>query len=168
MTRKQIAKIRRRVWNRRIYARRKEAAWLIRWWLIDIMGAHCALCGSVEALELDHYPKPRTWVVRDLNCYARAKHYLADWAAGNLRLLCCHCNKSDGGRKRWQKGHHEKAPPQITIFQKIAHSGSRFVGEPRKDAHGIAHQACVITLEGFPVAITEVRTAEFRYLREKA
>lgn len=97
-----IRKLKKRIYNRRLYRRRAENAKLIRWWLWDTMGRVCARCGLRHSLEFDH-PFGRNWQPRKLNCYARARAYLMDWAEGNLRLLCRSCNGSDGAKRLWEK-----------------------------------------------------------------
>lgn len=96
-----LKRVRNRVYRRTYEKKREEQAWLIRWWLFDIMGNHCSLCGVTEDLALDHHPEPRKWPCNKLNQYRRAKLYLRDWAAGNLRILCRSCNCRDGAVKRW-------------------------------------------------------------------
>jgi hypothetical protein len=99
---KRIAKIKRRINNRRTQRRRREQAFLIRWWLWDMLGRVCSCgCGAVVGLEFDH-PKGRPYMPRKLNCYARAKAYLADYAAGNLRLMCRSWNARDGALRQWR------------------------------------------------------------------
>jgi hypothetical protein len=90
--------------NLRLAEWRKDQARLIRWWLFDTMGNYCHLCGITDVpLELDH-PNGRSWNPVKLGRYDRARAYLLDWAMGNLRPLCCSCNKTDGSHRRWGKG----------------------------------------------------------------
>ncbi len=60
--------------------------------LISELGNACCICGATEALELDH-PFGREWTTRQLNALMRIVRYEEDYAVGNLRLLCAHCNK---------------------------------------------------------------------------
>jgi hypothetical protein len=94
-------KERRRELQRAYDRKKREEAWLIRWWLFDTMGLFCTMCGAVDVpLQFDH-PNGRNWEPNRLNCYVRAKRYLQDWSTGNLRVVCVLCNRIDGANRRW-------------------------------------------------------------------
>lgn len=102
------SKIRQRVYNRHAQARRRREAANLRRCLRMAMGGVCAnpnnnpRCTGTRFLEFDHM-QGRLWVPSKLNCWARARQYLADWSAGKLRLLCRSCNGSDGAYRGWRK-----------------------------------------------------------------
>lgn len=90
--------------RRATLAREHRAAKLLRAFLVEALGHRCACCGRRRARwHLDH-PKGRTWKVRSLSRLARMRRYLADYLAGNLRLLCHACNERDGAHRRWRLG----------------------------------------------------------------
>lgn len=76
-----------------IYARK------IREELIAKLGGKCALCpcDDVTQLEFDH-KHGSVFVLRMLSYSARMAMYKREYEAGELRLLCKPCNKSE--RKR--------------------------------------------------------------------
>ena len=75
--------------------RQREWARRARATLVELLGEKCAQCGSTENLELDcktpqgdhHHKREWSW---------RISFYRAQFAAGNLQLLCtrCHTRKS--------------------------------------------------------------------------
>lgn len=60
--------------------------------LMMTIGASCAKCGSLESLEFDH-PYGREYQPREIARTKRLRLYREDYEAGNLRVLCSHCNK---------------------------------------------------------------------------
>lgn len=81
-------------------AQRAEKARELRWKLITLLGAACAICGSDEALEIDHRDG-RSYDVRKMGRYDRAKRYWSEYLAGvRLRVLCKTHNAGDGNTKR--------------------------------------------------------------------
>lgn len=102
---KRLKRIRNRVSNRALYRRRKRDSANLRRCLRMAMGGRCANpnnnpnCTGTLYLEFDH-PQGRLWAPNKLNCWARARQYLEDWAAGRLRLLCRSCNGQDGAYRR--------------------------------------------------------------------
>jgi hypothetical protein len=108
---KRIRKIKQRIYARRAQRRRREQAFLIRWWLYDSLGKKCACCSAEHGLEFDHQ-KGRKYMPCSMNCLARAKAYLKDYAEGNLRLLCRSCNGRDGAHRRW---HAERGVEHVPV-----------------------------------------------------
>lgn len=66
--------------------------------LIKELGGACWECNSTQRLHLDH-PRGKTWQPREKNCMQRIRLYWRDFNDRNLRLLCEHCNCSDGARR---------------------------------------------------------------------
>lgn len=60
--------------------------------LMNLIGAKCEKCGSLESLEFDH-PYGREYQPREIARSKRLRLYREDYEAGNLRVLCSHCNK---------------------------------------------------------------------------
>jgi len=79
-------------WSSYRARRRREIYTARRMQLITDLGGRCENCGAIEKLEFDH-PHGREWTPRKHDVLTRLKKYAADYAAGNLRLLCSHCNK---------------------------------------------------------------------------
>jgi hypothetical protein len=59
------------------------------------MGGKCVGCGENDDLHF-HHPNGRNWEPNKKNLLQRMKLYQRDFKAGNLALLCCSCNCSDG------------------------------------------------------------------------
>jgi len=62
--------------------------------LKEDMGNKCSNCGATEKLE-SHHPYGRHWpkTPRLTASHLRIKRYEKEFLAGELRLLCSHCNK---------------------------------------------------------------------------
>ena len=67
--------------------------------LIERLGGRCAVCGSTDALQLDHYPAPATWDQRAVGMIHRIRIYEREAARGLLRVLCANCNASEGAAR---------------------------------------------------------------------
>jgi hypothetical protein len=63
------------------------------------MGSQCVECLEKSDLTF-HHPKGRRWEPRLLNQEQRMRHYLRDFEAGVLVLLCYSCNSRDGAIKK--------------------------------------------------------------------
>jgi hypothetical protein len=62
--------------------------------LINALGDRCDLCGSGEALEIDHVDG-RKWRLSSVSSHRRWKRSLEEFENGvRLRLLCRSCNAS--------------------------------------------------------------------------
>jgi 5-methylcytosine-specific restriction endonuclease McrA len=77
------------------YARRKREA------IFEVLGRRCVRCGSKDELEFDVIvpvgdPKSHHGV---MSWAQRMKFYCRQLSAGNLQILCSHCNsaKCNGG-----------------------------------------------------------------------
>ena len=83
-------------------AQRKALFYARRDQLMALLGNVCAEpgCESWDRLEFDH-PYGRNYDIRRLCRWQRMKRYMADYLAGNLRLLCAVHNGRDGARRRW-------------------------------------------------------------------
>jgi 5-methylcytosine-specific restriction endonuclease McrA len=79
--------------RQRDWAHRAKAA------LIAQLGGCCALCQTTWDLEIDHI-HGRDWHPRQHELSWRISIYRREAAAGLLRVLCSHCNGSDGARRR--------------------------------------------------------------------
>lgn len=61
--------------------------------IFDVIGRQCEQCGEDIGLEVNHVYR-RSWVVRKLSKYRRAKRYWQELQAGvPLTPLCAACNK---------------------------------------------------------------------------
>lgn len=74
--------------------------------LLAQLGGKCEKCGTKgrgkNHLEFDH-PHGRDYEPSKLARHNRLAAYRRDAAAGNLRVLCRHCNRAEG-RARWRTG----------------------------------------------------------------
>jgi hypothetical protein len=85
------------MWTRQQAERRRERIRTQRDALNAALGGKCAICGSTERLEIDHYPALRDYEASALSWKTRLARYEAEARAGKVRLVCQRCNRVAGG-----------------------------------------------------------------------
>lgn len=75
----------------------RQRNWAARTWahLIADLGGRCARCGKKRDLELDCI-RPQGHKHHRIEWSWRISFYRSQYAAGNLQVLCKHCNAKKG------------------------------------------------------------------------